>query len=114
MYSFIDYVEGKWSMEMPDDSVPLFLCFVFTVLFDLLQRKNENPIINGIEYLIGVIALPVGIILYGIKHEVAFPIVALIFSSLIFCLKLIHLIHYLFLSDRKKQIISKKEKKNDN
>jgi hypothetical protein len=101
MYSFIEYGEGKWSMKMPDDSVPLFLCFVFTVLFDLLQRKNENPIINGIEYLIGVIALPVGIILYGIKHEVAFPIAALIFSSLIFCLKLIHLINYLFLYDKK-------------
>jgi uncharacterized membrane protein YeiH len=101
MHSFLEYNEGFWSMKMPKDSAPVFLCFVFTVLFDLLQRKNEKQIINKIEIYINILILPVGVFLYFVKHEIAFLTVAIIFSSLVFCLKCCHLFEFIFLPQKK-------------
>ena len=97
MASFFDHRAGFLLIGTPEGIRPLLFCFVFTVLFDLVHRKNENSTSNAIEKLVAVIVFPMGVFFYGLS-DVALSIVVLTCASVLFCLKMRHLVVALFLS----------------
>jgi len=68
MYSFSYFYGGEFILQVPQDALPLFFCLLFTVLVDLLYRKNEKIVprfFTYFEILIAVMAGFAGRIVYG-------------------------------------------------
>ena len=98
MASFLEYNEGVFSTRVSDDPalIAIIFGFAFTALFNSLRMDGEiNSKINVGEILVSVPILPVGLLLYGIRHEYALSIFMVLFAFILLALKIIQLSNFL-------------------